>query len=184
MSHHGTAPSGEAGGVVTPTNMEDLGFRDYEVARSSGKEELCHVVVYVKDVKPGFPHEILSPDPFVILQLEGTLFLSITSRLHELFVACPLQTFSMSGGGFFSSLVSPVPERRHNTTDATRTRYQGDDHDNADMTSSSGPPPGCKEGSLHVLVRNAENLQNVERFGFSDPHVILELEGRDVQRHF
>ena len=34
-----------------------------------------------------------------------------------------------------------------------------------------------KEGLLHVLVRNAQNLQNVERFGYSDPHVILELEG-------
>ena len=87
----------------------------------------------------------------------------------------------MFGGGFFSSLVSPVPERRQLTTsDSTRTRYQGDD--NVPMTSSSGPPPGCKEGSLHVLVRNAENLQNVERFGFSDPHVILELEGRERER--
>ena len=34
-----------------------------------------------------------------------------------------------------------------------------------------------KEGLLHVLVRNAQSLQNVERFGYSDPHCILELEG-------
>ena len=34
-----------------------------------------------------------------------------------------------------------------------------------------------KEGLVQVLVRNAQNLQNVERFGYSDPHVVLELEG-------
>ena len=30
---------------------------------------------------------------------------------------------------------------------------------------------------MQILVRNAENLQNVERFGYSDPHVILDIEG-------
>ena len=35
-----------------------------------------------------------------------------------------------------------------------------------------------KEGIVQVLVRNAQNLQNVERFGYSDPHVLLDLEGK------
>lgn len=35
----------------------------------------------------------------------------------------------------------------------------------------------AKEGCLQILVRNAQNLQNVERFGYSDPHVILDVEG-------
>ena len=39
-----------------------------------------------------------------------------------------------------------------------------------------------KEGQLQVLVRNAQNLQNVERFGYSDPHVILELDGTFINR--
>ena len=38
-----------------------------------------------------------------------------------------------------------------------------------------------KEGLVQVLVRNAQNLQNVERFGYSDPHVVLELEGEIYQ---
>lgn len=37
-----------------------------------------------------------------------------------------------------------------------------------------------KEGLVQILVRNAQSLQNVERFGYSDPYVIFELEGEWV----
>ena len=37
-----------------------------------------------------------------------------------------------------------------------------------------------KEGLVQILVRNAQSLQNVERFGYSDPYVIFELEGECV----
>ena len=59
----------------------------------------------------------------------------------------------------------------------TSRRYTEPSSDEDTSSSSGHDGTMSKEGFLHVLVRNAQSLQNVERFGYSDPHVILEVEG-------